>query len=67
MSSSQLAIAQTYTVYINGNSTASKAKKPSHGSHSISVNGNTLPRIIAILLAMPDVQNFFHKALAVIL
>ena len=47
MSSSQLAIAQTYTVQVNGNSTASKAKKPSHGSHSISVNGNTLPRIIA--------------------
>ena len=35
--SSQLAIVQTYTVQINGNSTASKAKKPSHGSHSISV------------------------------
>ena len=48
MSSSQLAIAQTYIVWINGNSTASKAKKPSHGSHSISVNGNTLTRIIAV-------------------
>ena len=39
MSSSQLAIVQTYTVQVqtNGNSTASKAKKPSHGSHSIFV------------------------------
>ena len=37
MSSSQLVIVQTYTVQTNGNSTASKVKKPSHGSHSISV------------------------------
>ena len=40
MSSSQLAIVQTYKVQTNGNSTASKAKKPSHGSHSISVYCN---------------------------
>ena len=40
MSSSQLAIVQTYKVQTNGNSTASKAKKHSHGSHSISVYCN---------------------------
>ena len=40
MSSSQLAIVQTYKVQTNGSSTASKAKKPSHGSHSISVYCN---------------------------
>ena len=40
MSSSQLAIVQTYTVQTNGNSTASKAKKPSHGNHLISVYCN---------------------------
>ena len=40
MSSSQLAIVQTYKVQTNGNSTASKAKKPSHSSHSISVYCN---------------------------
>ena len=40
MSSLQLAIAQTYTVQTNGNSTAGKAKKASHGSHSVSVNCN---------------------------
>ena len=38
MSSSKLAIAQIYTVQTNGNNTASKPKKPSHSSHSISVN-----------------------------
>ena len=59
MSSSQLAIAQTYIVQINGNSTASKAKKPSHGSHSISVNGNTLPRIIAILLRYLRILTYY--------
>ena len=37
MSNSQLAVAQTYTVQTNGNSTAGKAKKPSHGSHSIPI------------------------------
>ena len=36
MSSSQLAIVQTYTVQTNGNSTATKGKKPSHISQSIS-------------------------------
>ena len=45
MSSSQLAIVQTYKVQTNGNSTASKAKKPSHGSHSISVYCNTQQNI----------------------
>ena len=41
-SSSQLSIAKTYTVQTNGHSTASKAKKPSHGSHSVSVNCNEM-------------------------
>ena len=41
MSSSQSAIAKTYTVQTNGHNTANKAKKPSHGSHSVSVNCNT--------------------------
>ena len=40
MSSSQSAIAKTYTVQTNSHNTASKAKKPSHGSHSVSVNCN---------------------------
>ena len=40
MSSSQLVIVQAYTVQTNGSSTATKAKKPSHGSHSISVYCN---------------------------
>ena len=38
--SSQSSIAKTYTVQTNGHNTASKAKKPSHGSHSVSVNCN---------------------------
>ena len=40
MSSSQSAIAKTYTVQTNSHNAASKAKKPSHGSHSVSVNCN---------------------------
>ena len=48
MSSSQLAIVQTYKVQTTGNSTASKAKKPSHGSHSNPYIVITLPRIFAI-------------------
>ena len=40
MSSSQSSIAKTYTVQTNGHNTAGKAKKPSHDSHSVSVNCN---------------------------
>ena len=42
MSSSQSAIPKTYTVQTNSHNTASKAKKPSHGSHSVSVNCNEM-------------------------
>ena len=40
LSSSQSSIAKTYTIQTNGHNTASKAKKPSLGSHSVSVNCN---------------------------
>ena len=38
LSSSQSSIAKIYTVQTNSHDTASKAKKLSHGSHSVSVN-----------------------------
>ena len=64
MSSSHPAIAQTYIVQTNGHSTANKANKLTHGSHSISVNCNTTKDISPIWKCLGHIR-FLHECIQV--